>query len=233
MSPLLALTQFFAQRKQQQTLKQLNKQAHLRVLADQLSPHFVFNALNNLRFMLMLDKHKAIKIALDISDIVEDLESVSHENLIDLAAEIALAEKYLRLISIQLGDAFTLKLKLTHRIKLKNSQQVKVLPMMLQLLAENAVKHGLSELNTGSLLIQIKCYRHYLIYRVVNTQVKQSANVLLDVDHKQAQSYAIGINNIRQRLAILYPFQHHFRLKVSNHNSASALLIFPIKMSDK
>jgi LytS/YehU family sensor histidine kinase len=103
--------------------------------------------------------------------------------------------------------------------------------MMLQLLAENAVKHGLSELNSGTLLIQIRLYRHYLIYRVVNTHVKPSADVLLNVDHKQADSYAIGINNISQRLAILYPLQHHFRLKLSSHTSA--LLIFPINISNQ
>ena len=59
------------------TLRLLNKQAHLRVLANQLSPHFVFNVLNNLRVTLMLDPINAAPLARDLSSLLDGITTLS------------------------------------------------------------------------------------------------------------------------------------------------------------
>jgi LytS/YehU family sensor histidine kinase len=213
-----------AQYHQRRTLGELNKQAHLRVLSEQLSPHFVFNALNNLRFMLLLDQVKAKQMALDISDLVEDLDLVLHQQKVSLDRELTLLNKYLRLVAIQLGDDFKLRLSIARGLTSRHCQSIQVLPMVLQLIAENAVKHGLSHVQQGFLLVQVRLFKGYVVYRLVNTLPSE----LSHISKTNQDSYAIGLKNIRQRLNILYGDNHVFRLK--QHSHASALIAFPMQV---
>lgn len=216
-------------RNRERQLHALTAQAHMRVLADQLSPHFVFNALNNLRFMLSVDAQRARQMSLDISDIITEIDAYLRHDLIPIKQELQVLEKYLRLV--QLGDHIKIKTKL----RCDNPNKL-VLPMILQLLVENCVKHCLNKLEHGQLGVYVRQYKDILVYRVWCTNSlnpKIAHAIYKSKNYKQEpenefSGIGIGINNIRQRLSLFYGDSHRYRFR-ENQKHISTLIVFPVQ----
>lgn len=168
------------------------KEASLSSLANQLNPHFLFNALNNIRFMMHEDTKSADKMIISLSDILRySLESCQHEK-VWLSKEIEIIERYIAVVKAQFEDElqFTMNVSSSHYAYL-------IPPMALQMLVENAVKHGMDNNYEGG----------KLTITSLETEEKLALTVTNDlpintVSHKDTTG--IGLANIKQRLHILY-----------------------------
>lgn len=215
------------QRHLDRRMRALTTQAHMRILAEQLSPHFVFNALNSLRFMLAIDPRRAATMAHDIRDIISDLDSFSRRDMVPLDQDLTLLEKYLRLVKVQLGSHFSLHIR--HH---NNCKRQLVLPLILQLLAENCVKHCLNKLVRGELMIQVRQYREQLIYRIYSTNPSNSEDAHTDTPDSQLRALGlnVGIHNIQSRLKLSY--QEHYRYRFQTRKCyVSTLIIMPCRFA--
>jgi len=212
-------------RKLDRRMRALTTQAHMRILAEQLSPHFVFNALNSLRFMLAIDPTRAATMAHDISDIITELDSFSQRDMVPLDQDLTLLEKYLRLVKVQLGSQFSLYIR-----RHSSCHEQFVLPLILQLLAENCVKHCLNKLVRGELVIQVRQYRDQLIYRVYSTNPSNSEDAHTDTPASKLRALGlnVGIRNIRNRLNLSYQKQYRYRFK-TRERYVSTLIISPCR----
>lgn len=168
------------------------KEASLSSLANQLNPHFLFNALNNIRFMMHEDINAADKMVISLSDILRySLESSRHEK-VRLSQEIEIIERYIAIVKAQFEDGlgFTMSIPSSHYAYL-------IPPMVLQMLVENAVKHGIDNNYEGrKLTISSLETEKELIFTVTN-------DMPADMELK-ANTIGIGLANIKQRLHILY-----------------------------
>jgi LytS/YehU family sensor histidine kinase len=116
-------------------------------LASQLNPYFLFNSLNNIRFMLHENASLADSNIVALSEILRyALESAQHTK-VRLSRELDIVRRYVEIVRAQYEDRlrFTLHAEPAHEACL-------VPPMALHLLVENAVKHGLDHLRDGGLL---------------------------------------------------------------------------------
>lgn len=170
----------------------LNLRLQLSQLTAQLNPHFLFNALNNIRFMVQEDGAQAERMIVSLSAMLRySLESSRREQR-PLAEELAVIEDYLALVRTQLEARLRVELSIAPGL-----EHLPVPPMMLQLLVENAVKHGIEPLPQGGLL-RLSAARDggQLCLRVGNDRPLAATG--------SAQSLGLGLANIERRLQLLY-----------------------------
>ncbi len=168
------------------------KEASLSSLSNQLNPHFLFNALNNIRFMMHEDIKAADKMVISLSDILRySLESSRHEK-VWLSQEIEIIERYIAVVKAQFEDElqFSMNISSAHHHYL-------IPPMALQMLVENAIKHGMdNNYEGGKLTVLSDEIDNKLALTVIN-------DLPTDIEIKK-DSMGIGLANIKQRLHILY-----------------------------
>ncbi len=181
------------------------KDAQLGSLKSQINPHFVFNTLNNIRSLILEDKEKAREMLLNFSDLFRYALKNNDQSKVSLAEELNIVHQYLALLSIQYED------KLRYKIKVdKGLEEAELPPMMLQLLVENAVKHGISQFKEGgSILIDIDRGNGFF-----NINVKNTGNLRMSA--KLGDKLGVGLENIRKRLDLIY--NGNANLKMSEVN---------------
>lgn len=189
------------------------KESQLNALKAQINPHFMFNSLNNIRGLILEDVNKARKALTSLSELLRYTLSQNTISTIVLEAELEIVEKYVELSKIQ----FENRLLFTKKID-KNSLQVLIPPMLIQLLVENAVKHGISNLKKGGEIhLSIIIQEENLHINVVNSgRIKQNQVNL-----------QLGIENIKKRLNLLYGKQAFFNLQ-EEKNKVIATVKIPI-----
>lgn len=170
-------------------LKAQNRESELNNLRSQLNPHFLFNSLNSIRALIDEDPSKA-KIAITtLSMLLRQSLVMGTENLVSLENEIGLAKSYLELEKIRFEERLNVEWELTPGL-----ENFAIPPFTLQLMVENAIKHGISNLKNGG---EVRIIATDL-GDVVSIQVVNSGSL------KSVSDLGVGIENIKQRLALQY-----------------------------
>lgn len=168
-------------------------QAKLDALRLQLQPHFLFNALNAIATLVHRDARAADRLLGDLSDLLRaSLHTTQHE--VTLASELELLEHYLAIEEARLGDRLNVLRDIDPSL-----MGACVPPLLLQPIAENAIRHGFeSRLAPGTLTIAAKREGDCLCLTVADNGVGLMAA-------RNAKSpRGIGLANTRERLRTLY-----------------------------
>ncbi|MFA6126286.1 MAG: histidine kinase [Bacteroidales bacterium] len=190
---------------QQENARELDQQkieAELKFLKSQVHPHFLFNTLNNL-YALTLDKSdKAPEIVLKLSDLLNYMLYECNEPYVLVTKEIQMINNYLSLERIRYGDHLDLEFQVTGEITGK-----RLAPMLLLPFVENAFKHGVSKLRKNATIrIALDIIGNSMIFSVRNTR-----SFLPDNDIS-GYTEGIGLKNVKRRLELLYPDEHHLNV---------------------
>ncbi|MDW3648419.1 MAG: histidine kinase [Bacteroidia bacterium] len=169
------------------------KDAQLGSLKSQINPHFVFNALNNIRALILEDPDKARDMLLNFSDLFRYSLKHTDQAKVDLEEELEIVNQYLELLSIQYEDKLQYELSVSQGLG-----EIKIPPMILQLLVENAVKHGISQNKAGG-EIRIDISRSP---QNMDIEVKNSGS--LKKSAKLGEKLGVGLENISRRLELIY-----------------------------
>ncbi len=194
--------------------------ARLESLKAQLNPHFLFNTLNNIRSLIREDKERARDMISSLTDILRYSLTQKAENKTTVKDEIVFLDQYLILE----------KLHMEERLKYSiNTEQdcinALVPPMIMQILAENSIKHGISRLPEGGEIdITISKKGDLLFISVSNTGSLS--------EDKSGKGNGIGIENIIERLRLLYENKASFRLENSG-NRVTAFLEIPYEVKNE
>ncbi|MCB0451516.1 MAG: 2TM domain-containing protein [Aequorivita sp.] len=155
-------------------------------LKNQLDPHFLFNSLNVLTSLIEENPEAATRFTTSLSKVYRYVLEQKNKELVTLEEELKFAELYMSLLAVRFEDSivFTLPSKL-------ENPQAKVVPLSLQLLLENAVKHN-QVMPSKKLYITISEENGNLMV-TNNSQPKQVLK----------ESTGVGLHNIRDRYALL------------------------------
>ncbi|KMM75095.1 histidine kinase [Xanthomonas sp. NCPPB 1128] len=173
----------------QRELQLALKDAQLQRLLGQLNPHFAFNALNNIRALILIDPEAARAQLTRFAATLRYQFSGGDDALVSVHEELEVVRDYLGLVGLQLGA------RLRYREQVDpQALAVRVPRFCLQLLVENAIKHGLGPSSAGGdLQVCVALQRGDLQLEVRNTgQLRH--------DHGQGT----GLNNLRQRLLLSF-----------------------------
>ena len=175
------------------------KQAQLNTLKGQINPHFMFNSLNNIRGLMLEDVDRSREMLTKLSEILRYSLTKNNINDIPVCEELEVVDNYIDLSKIQFED----RLEFVKQVD-ENTLDLRIPPMTIQLLIENATKHGISNLKKGG--------------RIVLAIFKKDDNLFIEVRNTgnlniSKDSTKLGLNNIEQRLKLLYADRASFKLE--------------------
>ena len=173
------------------------KTQELSYLKQQIHPHFLFNTLNSIYGHALKSSKETPDLIIKLSNILDYILYQVDKPLVSLSQEITHIEEYISLEKIRHSE--TLVIEFNKQI----DQDIEIPPMLLLPFIENCFKHGRAVNN--ELLIQIEL-------TVLNNKLQLNVTNSCSGEEENMPSKGIGINNIRQRLAILYPKRHELNL---------------------
>jgi len=200
-------------------LKQLQlesnlKESQLNTLKGQINPHFMFNSLNNIRGLMLEDVGKARDVLTNLSETLRYSLTKSDVNSIALEDELEMVESYVEIAKIQFEDR--LKFELDIQDETLNKP---IPPMIIQMLIENALKHGIAKLKKGGIV--------RLLSKMEGDQLTIQVSNSGKIAHSENTTH-LGVQNIKKRLELLYGNKATFKLKESEDQVIATILI-PMK----
>jgi sensor histidine kinase YesM len=180
-------------------------QTELHILQEQLSPHFLFNTLNNL-YGISLSQHEKIPaLLLKLSELLRYSVYDAKESYVLLKDEIAYLHNYIEFEQIRIGE----KLNLTVEIDDVGTSKVRIAPMLLIVFLENAFKHSKNTIESKIYIyIGLKVWGSSILFSVKNSY---------NTSARRAESFqgssGLGLVNVRKRLELLYPNGHDLKIE--------------------
>lgn len=165
-------------------LERAKVESELEMLKNQLDPHFMFNSLNTLSYLIENDQKRALKFNESLSDVYRYILMNKQKELVTLQEELAFANSYFTLVRIRFG----MGVKFT--ADTSDEENKLLAPISLQLLLENAVKHN-EFTESDPLLISL---------RINNGWVEVANNLKFKNVRNTSQ---IGLRNLNERYRLL------------------------------
>lgn len=181
--------------------------ANLNFLKSQINPHFLFNALNTLYGTAL--QEKADRTSEGIQKLGDMMRFMLQENMqdkISLIRDIDYLKNYIDLQKLRTSQS--VDITISTQIE-EQFTELQISPMLLIPFVENAFKHGISLQEPSHIKITLQTKDHTLYFDVHN-----SIHLKADHDPEKMKS-GIGLENVRQRLALLYPSAHELLIRES------------------
>jgi len=165
-------------------------EARLQALQAQIEPHFLFNTLANIRLLYETESAQAKPLIHDLAAYLRAALPQMREATSTLARELALAQAYLRVLQVRMGDRLKVEVNVSAALG-----EAALPPMILSTLVENAIKHGLSPLpQGGSIVIGAERVGDRLRVTVLDD----------GMGFRKGFGSGVGLANTRARLAALH-----------------------------
>ena len=205
----------FAMKKEEETIR--NKAEHiqteLKLLKSQINPHFLFNSLNNIYALSVMDSDKTQQSISYLSDMLRYVLYECEQPLVPIKKEIDYLNNYIKLFSLKSSKPYSI----TTNFDIENPHFL-VAPMLLIPFVENALKHGNIEQRNGSFInISIGSAPNEIVYTVENS---------FDSKKKQTDvTGGIGLKNVKKRLDILYADRHTLEVNKADNSYNIKLIL--------
>jgi sensor histidine kinase YesM len=172
------------------------KQGELELLQSQLSPHFLFNTLNNL-YGISITRHEQVpELLLKLSDLLRYTVYETKRPFVPLWEELAYIKNYIDFENMRMSDRLVLQTDL----EVVNNKNILVAPMVLIVFVENAFKHTRNTLDaTIRVSISLKLAGNNILFSVRNSYSDVKSNHSIS-----GESSGIGLQNTMKRLTLLY-----------------------------
>jgi two-component system sensor histidine kinase AlgZ len=199
-------------------------EARLQALNARIRPHFLFNSLNAILSLIRSEPRRAETALEELAELMRALLRDTRE-LTPLADEIALCRQYLDLEKLRLGD----RLRVDWDVAAVPAD-LRVPPLMLQPLIENAVHHGIEPMaSPGSLRIGFSRAGDELAIEIVNPLVAAPAALRFGARAGEAPAGShMALANIRERLALHYDLAA--RLNAGEHVAADGTREYRVRI---
>jgi two-component system, LytTR family, sensor kinase len=179
--------------KEQKELRQEKLSAELALLKHQISPHFLFNTLNNIYSLTAINPEDSRDAILKLSRMMRYLLYDTETEETRLSNEIALMNDYVDLMRLRLEKNYDLRLFFPAEYT-----EFRLPPLLFIPFIENAFKHGISFRDTSFIEIRLETTADSVLFRCANSIAPQSSDPF-------PEASGVGLNNVRKRLELLFP----------------------------
>ena len=176
----LILHQFISMKYKNEQIKTEILDSKLKVLENELNPHFLFNALNSMSELVYIDQEKAENSILNLSRFLRN--AINKKSVITIKEELSMVQTYVDIENIRFDNKIKLNIK-----TIENNQEIKIPKFSIQLLVENAIKHGYSS----------KCLNIYITIYNDKIIVNNDGNLIDNIQ------FGTGLQNLQNRLSLL------------------------------
>lgn len=213
----LAIRQKRQDEKENSALRLENAQTKIKYLQSQISPHFLFNSLNNVHSLILQDKQQASEYIIKLSDLLRFMIYETDKDFITLGDEINLLKKYVALVDFRIGTSDVSK---NLKISIENNE-LGIPPLLVFGILENGVKHsGMTMENNFLFNMTIEESQGQLTVKMNNSISNQK------FDKKKK---GFGIESLKKRLSMYYPNSYTFDFQKLGEKAKTVLTINLIK----
>ncbi|MEE4310762.1 MAG: two-component regulator propeller domain-containing protein [candidate division KSB1 bacterium] len=203
------LLNYIRQKRNLLKAKSLANLAQLKLLRNQMNPHFLFNALSSIRSMIIIDREQAWKMISELSEFFRYSMQTYNRIETELRNEIEAVKNYVSIEKIRFRDSLDVAMHIDE------SAMSCVLPgFTLQPLVENAIKHGLE---TCPLPLKIRINISYYD-GILSVDISNTGSIVNSPSRKRNPSdiHGTAIHNIRKRLSLM--FENSFSLGLTEED---------------
>ncbi|MDR0517989.1 MAG: sensor histidine kinase [Fibromonadaceae bacterium] len=202
---------WFRSKSQIQELELENIYAKLSSLKMQISPHFLFNTLNNVLVLIDENTELAKKTVMQLSKLLRSMLYEFEKDTITIEQEVQFLSDYSDIMLLRYGSDLKFELK----TDLANPN-APIAPLLLISLLENAFKHGIGpSLGDSSINVKIASKDGKITFECSNTYFPKN--------NQDKSGSSIGVDNTKKRLAILYEGCHYYDSKIVGENYITKL----------
>ncbi len=202
-STMLFLYEEQAKQKELNKLIELEKTAaELNMLKLQISPHFLFNTLNNIRWLIRKKSELSEESVMKLSEILRYILYDVEGNKVDFNREMEHLKNFIELQTLRLPIAGTVAFEVDDSIP-----NFIIEPLLFIHFVENAFKYGIDSKNAPDI--------HFKFKKIANGIIFKSKNKIL-LKKTTIHNEGIGLTNIQRRLELLYPNKHELNI---NHST--------------
>ncbi|WP_203235012.1 sensor histidine kinase [Mucilaginibacter terrigena] len=187
--------------------EQLEKQAvesELYYLKSQINPHFLFNTLNNIHTLVYKQAPAAPEAVMRLASLMRYMIYESNASMVPLTREIDYLQDYMGLQQLRYKKALVADLEIKG-----NAASCNIAPLLFIHLLENAYKHSPARLEPGDIKVGIGIIGNSLTFHIKNPMNEKHVNTLEGPG-------GIGLQNVRKRLALLYPGAHTLEINTTD-----------------
>lgn len=181
--------------------------SELQLLQSQISPHFLFNTLNNMYGLSITQHEKLPPLLLKLSELLRYSVYDASKSFVPINDELKYIRNYIEFEKMRIGDRLALSLD----VEDFSESHAMIAPMLLIVFIENAFKHSKDSLNEKIYIhMSLKSWGNRILFSIVN-----SYNV--DERKFERDSSGLGLENAKKRLALLYDNDHHLVIEDSDN----------------
>ena len=202
-STMLFLYEEQAKQKELNKLIELEKTAaELSMLKLQISPHFLFNTLNNIRWLIRKKSELSEESVMKLSEILRYILYEVEGNKVEFNREMEHLKNFIELQTLRLPIEGTVAFNVDEKI-----HNFQIEPLLFIHFVENAFKYGIDSKNAPDI--------HFEFKKIANGILFKSKNKIL-LKKTMIHNEGIGLTNIQRRLELLYPNKHELNI---NHST--------------
>lgn len=185
-------------------IEQQKLEAELKTLKGQLNPHFLFNSLNNIYSLALVQSEKVPELILILADLMRHIIYESRGKFIDLEKEIEFVNNFIAMQKIRISEQVQIKYEMSGKIP-----SAKIAPLIFEPFIDNAFKHGLPGINGKDFIkISFNFEEPEWLYFLIENNYET-------MDNTGKKNSGIGLSNVKQRLQHLYD-TNEFHLEVAH-----------------
>ncbi|HOV62817.1 MAG TPA: sensor histidine kinase [Spirochaetia bacterium] len=199
--------------------------AELRMLQAQIKPHFLFNALDSIRWTATLSGNETVAEVVSALSGLLRASIVDTEDRVPLSAELENVHNYALIQKLRYGDSFDLRFDIEDGI-----EDCEVPKLLLQPLVENSIIHGIGDDDTAKIIIELTARREGDVLRVVVSDNGKGFTGTSGEGEAHCVSFSgIGVKNVRERIRLSYGDDKRFGLvhELRSEGGVRAIVTIP------
>jgi len=202
------------------------KKYELNLLQAQINPHFLYNTLKTVQYMIFLKDDQAEKMIKLLINLFRT-SIAKGEKIITFREELDHVKTYMQIQQIRFTGKFDVYYEIPEDIL-----ELYVLKLTLQPIVENAINHGLENCEkNGKLIISAEKHNDCLMINVKDNGIGISAEYLQELKKQMegnAEGRGIGITNVNERIQLHFGKQYGITIDSKKNHGTTVSLIFPI-----
>lgn len=188
------LLRYFYLQFQWREQKQAELRARIQALQARIRPHFLFNSMNTIASLITINPEQAEDAVLDLSTLFRATLN-NQKMLIPLEDELSLCRRYLNIEALRLGERLKVEWQLdTESLNQKNN--IRIPPLTLQPLVENAIYHGIQPRTEGGEITIKSHFKNDIAYILISNPYEPSL--------EKHEGNHIALDNIQSRLSSIF-----------------------------
>lgn len=211
--------------------EKLKQRAEINVLQKQLAPHFLYNTLNSIRWMAMIQKQDNIKEMVGALNRLLTYSIRRTGEPVMLEEELAAISDYVKIQKVRYQN-----FEFSTRIE-QGTEKLQILKLLIQPLIENSLLYGLADTDQpGKILLETTTIDYQLIIQVSDNGIGMEEDVLADVQkslyYNTIHEVGIGLKSVHERIQLHYGNEYGLKIESELKKGTSVQLTMPIKHAD-